>query len=282
MWPFSSASSSSSSSSKVVIREHDSAPSVPSASPALQYDASAAEQRIPALPVTLPSVPFGSSIPLASPTPPPVFHAETLRIPLTAMGIGFISGCFTSASRASMVFMAENAHRQPDTVQGWYFYNKTKNYKIILAGGKGGVKTALRLGAWAGSWVALDHATSLCRRSILFGPSSSSPLSSPFAPASTIQPSTVLASRSDTVSLDYTAGDSRAAATPGYHPQDRYMRWFDGAFAGMGVASGAVLLHRLSRPTSTRFILGGVLAGGLAGGLRDLQGLLSEGQAEPS
>ncbi|CAD6911926.1 unnamed protein product [Tilletia controversa] len=275
MWPFSSGSSSSSSSSKAAVPTNESSSSsVPSGtSLALPNDASSPSPRISSLPI--------HSVPALSPLPPPVFHPETLRIPLTAMGIGFISGCFTSASRASTVFMAENAHRQPDTVQGWYFYNKTKNYKIILAGGKGGAKTALRLGAWAGSWVALDHATSLCRRKLLYGPSPSSAFA-------TIQPSTVFGSRPDAVSsASYSVPaemgtEIAAASAMAYHPQDRYMRWFDGAFAGMGVASGAVLLHRLSRPTSTRFILGGVLAGGLAGGLRDLQGLLSEAQAEPS
>lgn len=49
-----------------------------------------------------------------------------LAIPATAFAIGFGAGLYQAAKRSSLVFMAENAHRRPDTVQGWYFYNKTK------------------------------------------------------------------------------------------------------------------------------------------------------------
>jgi hypothetical protein len=49
-----------------------------------------------------------------------------LAIPLTGFTFGFGTGLYQSAKRSSLVFMAENAHRRPDTVQGWYFYNKTK------------------------------------------------------------------------------------------------------------------------------------------------------------
>lgn len=49
-----------------------------------------------------------------------------MAIPITAFAIGFGTGLHQAAKRSSLVFMAENAHRRPDTVQGWYFYNKTK------------------------------------------------------------------------------------------------------------------------------------------------------------
>ncbi|KAL9938307.1 hypothetical protein V8E36_002930 [Tilletia maclaganii] len=198
-------------------------------------------------------------------SPPPPAEAaqwrpsyEVTRIPLTAMGIGFVSGCFSTASRASMVFMAENAHRQPETVQGWYFYNKTKNYKIILAAVKGGVGAALRLGTWAGSWVLLDQAVGYCRRSILFGPSA------------------VAGSASD-VSTPSNSGLPSIA--PARQDRDQYMRAFDGAVAGMGIASAAILLHRLPRPTSYHFVLGGLIAGGSFGALRDLQSWIAEKKA---
>jgi hypothetical protein len=47
-------------------------------------------------------------------------------IPVTGFTLGFCTGLYQAAKRSSLVFMAENAHRRPDTVQGWYFYNKTK------------------------------------------------------------------------------------------------------------------------------------------------------------
>lgn len=47
-------------------------------------------------------------------------------IPITGFALGFCTGLYQAGKRSSLVFMAENAHRRPDTVQGWYFYNKTK------------------------------------------------------------------------------------------------------------------------------------------------------------
>lgn len=47
-------------------------------------------------------------------------------IPITGFAIGFCTGLYQAGKQSSLVFMAENAHRRPDTVQGWYFYNKTK------------------------------------------------------------------------------------------------------------------------------------------------------------
>ncbi|KAG8863741.1 hypothetical protein FRB96_007578 [Tulasnella sp. 330] len=58
---------------------------------------------------------------------------------------------------ASLRFLAENAHRPPTTLQGWYFYNKTKNYRVLLAGFKGAGRESLRLGAMGCSWVALEE-----------------------------------------------------------------------------------------------------------------------------
>jgi hypothetical protein len=49
-----------------------------------------------------------------------------LAIPMTGFALGFGAGLYGGAKRSSLVFMAENAHRRPDTVQGWFFYNKTK------------------------------------------------------------------------------------------------------------------------------------------------------------
>ncbi|KAK0528832.1 hypothetical protein OC834_003912 [Tilletia horrida] len=261
MWPFSSSFSSSRAGSTSTSTSSSSSPPSPTPNPASSTPgpASAPTQGSP------PALLLSSPEPSPAPLPPPAFHPESMRIPLTALGLGFVSGCFTSASRASRVFMAENAHRQPDTVQGWYFYNKTKNYKVLLAGAKGGAGTALKLGAWATSWVALDHAVGVCRRSILFGP----------APAPTFVQTAVGRRRGDAGNGDREVNTETRIALA-YHPQDRYMRSFDGAFAGMGIASGAVLLHRLPRPTSYHFILGGLLAGGLAGALRDVQGLIAE------
>ncbi|WFD33648.1 hypothetical protein MCUN1_000461 [Malassezia cuniculi] len=89
-------------------------------------------------------------------------HAEAIHLPfstlfvLCAYGIGFTSGFASGVQRSSLVYLAENAHRLPTTVQGWYFYNKTKNYKMILGGVSQGSRTGLRLSGWVSGWCILD------------------------------------------------------------------------------------------------------------------------------
>jgi hypothetical protein len=53
-------------------------------------------------------------------------NGPEMAIPMTGASLGFVAGFYTAATRSGLVFMAENAHRRPNTVQGWYFYNKTK------------------------------------------------------------------------------------------------------------------------------------------------------------
>lgn len=72
--------------------------------------------------------------PPAEASPQTLISCLSPTIPLTAFGVGLASGIFTNASKASLVFLAENAHRKPTTMQGWYFYNKTK----VSVKGRGG------------------------------------------------------------------------------------------------------------------------------------------------
>jgi len=39
----------------------------------------------------------------------------------------------------------------------WYFYQKTKNYRVLFGGIKAGLKTGARLGAWTGAFVGLEE-----------------------------------------------------------------------------------------------------------------------------
>lgn len=73
-----------------------------------------------------------------------------------AFGMGFVSGMMSGARRTALVFLAENAHRLPRTVQGWYFYNKTKYYRMILGGARQGTDTGLRMAGWVGGFCLLD------------------------------------------------------------------------------------------------------------------------------
>uniref|UniRef100_V5EB80 Uncharacterized protein n=1 Tax=Kalmanozyma brasiliensis (strain GHG001) TaxID=1365824 RepID=V5EB80_KALBG len=87
-------------------------------------------------------------------------------LPGTAFAMGLISGMLTSGKRAGLVFMAENAHRLPDTVQGWYFYSKTKNYKVLLGAAKGGLRQGVRLGLWTTGFCFAERAAELTRSAV--------------------------------------------------------------------------------------------------------------------
>ncbi|KAJ3183756.1 hypothetical protein HDU87_005872 [Geranomyces variabilis] len=60
---------------------------------------------------------------------------------------GFVSSFYLAGRTRSFQFLAENAHRLPKTVAGWYFYHRYKNYEIAHAGFVGGMKGAARFGA---------------------------------------------------------------------------------------------------------------------------------------
>ncbi|ODV62836.1 uncharacterized protein ASCRUDRAFT_23932, partial [Ascoidea rubescens DSM 1968] len=60
-----------------------------------------------------------------------------VRLPIISMGtslFGFISGCYEGYSKASLRYLAENSHRLPRNVKGWYFYHKRKNYYCLKEG----------------------------------------------------------------------------------------------------------------------------------------------------
>ncbi|CEP11820.1 hypothetical protein [Parasitella parasitica] len=59
---------------------------------------------------------------------------------------GFSIGAFLGGKQSGLQYLAENAHKLPTTVQGWYFYHKTKNYRMMLGGVKRGVRFAGKTG----------------------------------------------------------------------------------------------------------------------------------------
>jgi len=86
-------------------------------------------------------------------TIPPRFYI----LPGSAIIVGTVIGLARGSRRASLRFLAENVHRPPKTVQGWYFYNKTKNYRVMLGGFKGAAWDAGRLGTAALGWVGIEE-----------------------------------------------------------------------------------------------------------------------------
>ncbi|KAH9951703.1 hypothetical protein B0H21DRAFT_187275 [Amylocystis lapponica] len=82
-------------------------------------------------------------------------------LPGAAIIAGTTIGLMRGSRTASLRFLAENAHRAPTTVQGWYFYNKTKNYRVLMGGLKEAGAEAAKLGVTAAGFVALEEG---CKR----------------------------------------------------------------------------------------------------------------------
>jgi hypothetical protein len=80
-----------------------------------------------------------------------------ILLPGAAIIFGTTIGLFRGSRRASLRFLAENVHRPPTTVKGWYFYNKTKNYRMIMAGLKEAGADAVKLGASTAGWVCIEE-----------------------------------------------------------------------------------------------------------------------------
>lgn len=79
-------------------------------------------------------------------------------LPGAAVIAGTTIGLLRGSRTASLRFLAENAHRPPTTVQGWYFYNKTKNYRVMLGGLREAGIDASKLAVTAVGWVGIEEA----------------------------------------------------------------------------------------------------------------------------
>ncbi|RKP05224.1 hypothetical protein THASP1DRAFT_20052 [Thamnocephalis sphaerospora] len=68
---------------------------------------------------------------------------------VTGMGAfwGFAFGAFLGGRQSGLQYLAENAHKLPRTKEGWYFYHKTKNYRVLLGATRQGMRYAGRTGA---------------------------------------------------------------------------------------------------------------------------------------
>lgn len=71
--------------------------------------------------------------------------------------VGTVIGAVRGSRKEGLRFLAENAHRAPRTLQGWYFYNKTKNYRMILGGLVEGGRQGVKLSATAIGWVSIEE-----------------------------------------------------------------------------------------------------------------------------
>ncbi|KJA24515.1 hypothetical protein HYPSUDRAFT_135875 [Hypholoma sublateritium FD-334 SS-4] len=82
---------------------------------------------------------------------------RVLVVPATAFVVGTAIGIMRGGRAASLRFLAENAHRPPTTVQGWYFYKKTKNYRVMLGALKGAGAEAGKLTGLGLAYVGIEE-----------------------------------------------------------------------------------------------------------------------------
>ncbi|KAJ2304407.1 hypothetical protein IWW55_002443 [Coemansia sp. RSA 2706] len=77
---------------------------------------------------------------------------------LVSGGAGALIGGYLGGKHAARQYLAERAHRLPTTVEGWFFYQKWKNYRVVIGSLKGAGRYARRLGACVGAFVAIESA----------------------------------------------------------------------------------------------------------------------------
>lgn len=75
---------------------------------------------------------------------------------ITSGVIGGFSGVYDGIKSSSLKYLTENGHRLPKTVGGWYFYHKKKNYVMILAGARNGVRQGLKYSVAVGGFFGLE------------------------------------------------------------------------------------------------------------------------------
>ncbi|KIY49587.1 hypothetical protein FISHEDRAFT_58447 [Fistulina hepatica ATCC 64428] len=87
----------------------------------------------------------------------PVDWKRTGIISGGAFTIGCLIGLRRGGKMASLQFRAENVHRPPHTYGGWYFYHKTKNYKVMLAAMRSAGRTGGLVGSFATTFVLTEQ-----------------------------------------------------------------------------------------------------------------------------
>ncbi|KIR67162.1 hypothetical protein I314_02375 [Cryptococcus bacillisporus CA1873] len=168
---------------------------------------------------------------------------------LVGLSIGFIRG----GSRARLRFLVENAHRKPKTVQGWYFYTKTRNYRVFFGALKAGGKYALGLGGATAGFVLVDESVGWAREQV-------------FGPAGEIQGA--VAQDGDAFGLGQGEG-SQVKRKAGWRKGE--VKWEDGGVAGglMGLVVGTA--YKLPRPLFIRSVIMGIALGSLTSGMQTVQ-----------
>ncbi|KAF9902522.1 hypothetical protein EC991_004814 [Linnemannia zychae] len=86
-----------------------------------------------------------------------------LLITASASFWGFMLGGVIGSRQSGMQYLAENAHRLPKNMEGWYFYHKRKNYRMIWGALKKGVVYSSKTGAMVGLFEVLEASADFYR-----------------------------------------------------------------------------------------------------------------------
>ncbi|ORZ10314.1 hypothetical protein BCR41DRAFT_357747 [Lobosporangium transversale] len=81
----------------------------------------------------------------------------------TAAFWGFILGGVIGSRQAGMQYLAENAHRLPKNMEGWYFYHKRKNYRMAFGALKKGAVYSAKTGVLVGLFEVLEASADFYR-----------------------------------------------------------------------------------------------------------------------
>ncbi|KZW04097.1 hypothetical protein EXIGLDRAFT_758398 [Exidia glandulosa HHB12029] len=79
------------------------------------------------------------------------------QLPALASSVGFTIGLFRGSRKSGLQYLAENAHKAPTTVKGWYLYKKQKNIRMILGGFTQAGRDGVLLAALGTGWVATEE-----------------------------------------------------------------------------------------------------------------------------
>ncbi|KAI9639575.1 uncharacterized protein MKK02DRAFT_39895 [Dioszegia hungarica] len=184
-----------------------------------------------------------------------------LVLPASAALVGLVIGMSRGGSRARLRFLAENAHRPPTTIQGWYFYTKTRNYRVFFSAAKMGAKYALGLGGATAGFVLLDEGAGWVRERVVG-----------------VEAAGTLDRKGKGRAVDSTSDGGETLRME----EEKLIRgrkgwrkgavhWEDGAVAGMVMGAGVGLLYTLPRPLFIRALVMGTLLGGATSGLQAAQ-----------
>jgi hypothetical protein len=86
-----------------------------------------------------------------------------LLITASASFWGFMLGGVIGSRQSGMQYLAENAHRLPKNMEGWYFYHKKKNYRMIWGALRRGAVYSGKTGAMVGLFEVLEASADFYR-----------------------------------------------------------------------------------------------------------------------